>query len=504
MRFRLSRLLCVALPATLLTACVSAPQAPANRPAAAAPLTLEASAISLPVSVDLARLGADLLRQLPRPFYSGSQTRSLPVRFSAMHTSYSMGPGTCSVTELNCLTRNSVRTVAADFVAPAEAVVSQQMFVRNIDISMEGSQFALTAEMEFTVNTRFKSDVAPQGVADCGDARSRPRFEIMLGGHVSWGAQGKPIITPRPYYVRWLQPCNITAFQMNAETVLNLPALRDKLQAAMEDGVFTRLRQVSLRTQLERAWTELNTPREIRPGVWLLPRPQRISFTELEGKGRQVSTSILVQAYPELVKGTRPAVVIPPLPEPEQGVNAGGGMHMAVRGDMALTMAQARLGRRLGAVPLQVKGEPVRIRQVRLYGHGDKAVLGLSLITPLLAEIHVLGRPVYDPENNEVHFEALEFSPQTRAYLARTANWLLDGDFLAALQAQAVLTFDETLAAALHDFRDLRVDAGQDMTLRGGVQRMQTHALHFTRDSLVAYVLVEGRLALESRQQLAQ
>ncbi|MDF2446344.1 MAG: hypothetical protein K0S46_1580 [Moraxellaceae bacterium] len=484
-----------------LAACAVAPQAPPNNPVSAPPLPLAASVISLPVSLDLGQMGAGLLKQLPRPLLASSQNRTLPARFSAMQTALSMEPATCSVTALNCGgTRNTVRTVSSDYEAPTEAVVSQEMTVRALDMSMAGSQFALTAEVEFSLDTRFRSAATPLGVASCGKEGARPRFEMMLTGNVGWGSDGEILFSPRPWYVRWLQPCNITAYPATLDSLLDLPGLRDRLQDALEASVFSRLRQASLRAHLERAWIELNTPREIRPGVWLLMRPERVDFAGLEGKGRQVGTAVLVHAWPELVKGVRPDMPVPPMPRPGTGGGDGDGLHIAMRGDLTLREAEASLGRRLAGSVLRVNGEPVQVRSVRLFGHRDKAVIALATSQPMLAEIYLLGRPVYDLERNEVRLRDLAFSEQTQDYLRQSADWLLGGDFLAAVEARAAFPFDATLAAALGELHDLRVAAGDDLTLRGGVLRMQPQALYFTKDSLVAYVLVEGRMALESRQ----
>lgn len=501
--FRLLRVPAPALAGLILSACatVPTPEAPPNNPVSAAPLPLESSVISIPLSIDLRELSEEMRQQLPSPVLAGRHQRTLPVRFNAMHTSVSMEPGSCSVTALNCLTRNSVRTVAADYVSPTEAEVLQEMHVRGVDVTLEGRQYAMTAQVEFQVDTRFSSTVAPLGEASCGGSgEDRPRFEIMLGGYLDWDEQGEVVTSPRPYYVRWLQPCVITAYQVNVESLLNLPALRDRLQQALERNVFSRLRQASLHGHLEQIWPELNAPRELRPGVWLLPHPHKVSFAELVGKGRSVSTGILVHAYPEVVRGSRPLVEVPPLPTPGREANGNEGMHMAIRGDMPLARAQELLSRQLAGLRLQVGGEPVRVRATRLFGSADKAVLALTLEQPMLAELYLTGRPVYDLERNEVRFEGLEYTPATRLYLSRAADWLQRESFLAALQSQAVFRFDETLAAALHGVQDLRVAAGQDMTLRGGIQRMRPQSLHFTRDSLVVYVLVEGRLALERRQ----
>jgi hypothetical protein len=477
-----------------LAACSTAPSAPPNNPLAAAPLPLEPSVISIPVSIDLVQQGRDLQKQLPRPLVSSSQRRALPVRFSAMRTSVSMEPGVCSVTELNCLTRNSIRTVAADRMTPTEAVVAQQMFVRDISMSMDGNQFALTAQVELSLSTRLRSTQTPIGSISCGEGRTRPRFEFMLAGHVGWGPDGEVVFTPRPHYLRWLQPCNITAFHFDADQLLALPALRDRLQAAVAQTVFNGLRQGSLYTQLARAWPELSAPREIRPGVWLLPHPEKVNFAELTGKGRHVTTGVLVHAHPELVKGVRPAVPTPPLPVPERGIGNGDGMYMAIRGDLPLAQAEKALQEKLARLPGAV------VQAVRLYGSGDRAVLALALDAPVRTTIFLLGRPVYDLERNEVRLEVLQPSADTRRYLQRMAPALLAEEFLDAVQERARFGFDEGLAGALREFQDLRVAAGQGMTWRGGIRRMQPRSLYFTRDSLVAYVLVEGKLALEARQ----
>lgn len=494
-KFRFLRLLPCAL-LLCLAACATAPKAPPNNPLAAAPLPLESSVISIPTSIDLGQLGRELQKQLPRPFLSASHRRTLPLRFSAMRTSVSLEPGVCSVTELNCLTRNSIRTVAADLMTPTEALVTQQLFVRGLDLSMDGNQFSLTAQVDFTIATRLQSAQAPAGTVSCGEGRARPRFELMLGGQVGWGAAGDVVLAPRPYYVRWLQPCNITGFQFSAENLLALPALRDKLLALMQQGVFGSLRQGSLYAQLARAWPELSAPREISAGVWLLPNPERVAFAELVGTGRYINTSVLVHAYPELVKGARPVAPTPPLPVPERGLGSGDGMHMAIRGDLPLAEAEQLLRQRLTALP----GGGLRLESLRLYGNGDRAVLALGLGEPVRAEVFLFGRPVYDLDSNEVRLESLQPAADTRAFLARKAPALLEEGFLAALQAQARFGFDPALAGALREFRDLRVAAGRGMTWRGGIRRMQPRALYFTRDSLVAYVLVEGRLALEARQ----
>lgn len=485
----------------LLAACVAAPPAPANAPREIPPLPPEPSVISLPVRLDLGQLGSGMLRRLPRPLLASESAQRLPVRFSALRTSLSVESGSCSVTALDCGgARRAVETTVADYVAPAEARVAQEMTVRALEVSMSGNQLTLAAEVEYALEARLPPGATPAGGLRCAGEGGPPRFEMMLGGSVDWDAQGLVTFQPRPYYMRLIKACDAPAWQVAPESLLDLPGLEQRLLAVLRGGVLERLQQASLRDQLERAWSGLNTPREIRPGVWLLMRPGRLAFAGLEGKGRQVSTALLVQAWPELVKGPRPETTVPPMPAPEPGPVEADGLRLSMRGDLSLRDAGQALSRRLAGDVLRIDGEPVQLRRARLFGHADKAVLALSLSMPPLAEVYLMGRPVLDLQRNEVRLEDLEFSPESRDYLRRTARELLAPAFLEAVRRRAAIPFDATLAGALQELHDLRMEAGNEMTLHGGVQRLQSRGLYFTRDSLVAYVQVEGRMALEERQ----
>lgn len=492
------------LPLLALAACMSvpvqvpAPEAPANAPLAAAPLPPEHSVISMPVTVDLDEVAAGLLRELPRPLLQRTWRQPLPVRRSSLQTSIATGPGSCSVMALDCLEQHSVHTVAAESVMTVVGEVTQEMQLRRLSLFMEGSRLALQAQIEVTVSTRLPAGAQPLGEVACGQRGQRARFEWLQDGHVDWSPGGEVVLGVGTTSMRWLQPCAVTAFF--TEAMLDLPGLRERLAQALELQVLARLRTAGLSLQLARAWPELNTPRELRPGVWLLPRPARVSVGDLVGRGHLASTAILVEARPEIVRGARPEVTIPPLPVPGRGDIVGDGLRLAVRGDVALSEAGQRLQQRVGAALRMVNGKSVRLDRVRLWGHGDQAVLALGFGEPALAELHLLGRVVYDPERNEVSLRDLAFAPGTRRYLARVAPWLPVPGLLSALEAEARFDFDPGLAGAVRGVSELRQAAGRDLTLSGGVQRVQPQALYFTHDRLVALLLLEGRLALEARQ----
>lgn len=480
----------------LLTACSSSPKAPANNPLPAEPPLVEASIIQLPITVDLEALRQEVLKQLPSPVMSGSETRILRVQIG--QGGNNTEPGTCSITELECLQKKAAKALAIDYTAPVETRITHQVFVRDLAMSMVGKEFSVTATIEFTVNTRFQSSFTQFGMASCGINEPMPRIEFTLGGWVNWGGMGDLVITPKPYSMKWLRPCNITAFKLDMESILNLPGVREQVQSALYEAVFNGLQQASLRSFLNKAWPELNTPREIQDKLWFLPYPEKIAFVEPVGNGRYVTTGVSVRAFPELVSGNKPDIVPVPVPVPEKTLN-GDGMHVAIKGDIALADAEVLLSQQLSK-PFEVSGKTVQIDAVLLYGNQDKAVIGLTLSQPVKAEIFVLGQPVFDVEKNEVRFDKLQYSLGTKDFLLKTANWLLGSSFRHTLQQKARFRFDEDMADLLKEFRNYRQDLGKGLLLKAAIERVRPQGLYFTQDRLLVHVIVDGKLALEMKQ----
>ncbi|MGH8493726.1 MAG: DUF4403 family protein [Moraxellaceae bacterium] len=492
---RLSIALVVAL---LLAACSSTPRAPANNPVPVLSPLLESSVISVPVTVDLEQLRSEVLKQLPSPVLSGSQTRLLRVRFNPSSGTADTDPGSCSITALNCLTRKAGKSIAVDYTAPVETVITHQVFVRDMAMTMTGNQFTVSSQIEFSVSTRVRSSLAQFGVASCGINEAMPRIEFTLSGAVGWNAAGDIQVSPKPYEMKWLRPCSITAFKLDVESLLALPVLREKLQSTIQSALAEGLRQASLKTQLAKAWPELNAPREIQPGLWLVPHPEKVSFAEPVGNGRYVNTGVLVQARPEVVSGPKPVLVLPPVPVPERGIN-GDAVHLAVKGDIALADAEKLLEQKLAGKPWLAGGHEVLVESIRLYGNGESAVIGIKLLKPVRAEIFVTGKPIFDVEKNEVHFDKLSYTLDSRDFLVKSANWLLGSSFRETLQQKARFRFDEDLADSLKEFRDYQVDLGSGLRLRGSIARVRPQGLYFTQDRLQAYVLVDGKLQLEMK-----
>lgn len=456
----------LALGAALLTGC-SAPQIqpPPNNPLPFVMPPVEQSVINLPVSLDLETLRSEVLRTSPRPL-------------SAATSSQSIGIG--------------------------KADISHTVFLRDVKLSVAGSQFLATTQLDFSLDANVRSAGFSLGGVSCGiNGEEMPRIEFTLPGSLYWTQDGDLALQPDAWQLKWLKPCNITKLNLPVEKLLNLPVVRDKVQALVSQAINDNLRQLGLKAILAKAWPELNEPRELEKNVWLLLQPEGLGLADIKGNGRTVSTAVSVQARPQVVTGDKPRLSPPPLPKPQRLTTPQDSFNIALRGDIGLDTANALLNEKLAGKPFEAGGREVLIDHIRFYGSGDKAVLGLKLQKPIVAEVFMLGRPVLDVATNEMRLENVEFELSTSSFLARTANWMLHGTFKEAIQENARFNFDKDLAETLKDFRDYRQDLGYGMALRVQVGSVKPQGIYFTPTDLKAVVLVDGKLGLETQPKSA-
>jgi hypothetical protein len=488
-----------------LAGCVSHPvPAPPNQPDPVAALpAVDSSIINVPVSLDLDALATEALKRVPSPVVNGSTTQVLRINFNPGGEP-SVAVPACSVTSLTCLASRAGTSlghaVTIDYTVPVETEISYQAFLRDLQMRLNGSQFTVTTQLEFSVGARIKSRLTQFGIASCGINEAMPRLEFTLPGSVAWGTAGDLVITPGKWSMRWIRPCNITAFQLNVESLLDLPGVRGKVQDAINSAIAANLRQIGLRAALNQAWPILNEPREVQGGVWLLLRPEKVAFADISGNGRFVSSAITVRARPVVVSGAKPVVVIPPVPAPDHLPTGAEGFHIALAGDIGLDKANELLNQKLAGKPITAGSHTVVIDSLRLYGSGNKAVIGLTLSAPIKGEIYALAHPVFDVEKNELRFEDLDFSLATSDMLAKTANWMLHGSLRQSLEQKTRIRFDDDLQDSLKDFRNYRQEFSSGAVVRAALEHVRPQGIYFTQDSIKAYVTLDGKLWLDVGQ----
>lgn len=450
----------------LLSACQSTEplEGPPNNPNPIVLPTVASSVINIPIDIDLERVRVETLKNIPKPLSAGTTNQTL---------------------------------VIANTRLPLEANITHMVNLRDVRLSVIGQDFLAKAELDFSIDTHMRASVLNMGGVSCGIGEALPKIEFTLPGKLYWTTEGDLALQPGQWQIKWLKPCNITAFKLNVEQLLNLPLVRNKVQTLVNDNINASLKQVGLKAMLAKSWPQMLAPQEIDKNVWLLLQPEKIGLTDIAGLGRYVKTSVSVTVRPQIVTGDKPKLSLAQMPNPQRLTTPAEGFNLALRGDIGLDVANRLLNEKLANKPFDANGRQVLITSLNLYGSGDNTVLALKLKQPIDAEIYLLAKPILDVEKNELRLENVDFALSTSDFLAASANWLLHSTFKDTIKEKARFSFDNDLADTLKQFKDYRQNLGYGATLKAQVARVRPQGVYFTTTDIKAFVVVEGKLGLE-------
>jgi hypothetical protein len=450
----------------LLTGCQSTQPlvTPVNNPNPIVLPPVESSVINIPIDIDLEVVRSEALKNAPKPLSAGKTTEML---------------------------------VIANTPLPIESDIIHVVNLRDVRLSVIGQDFVATTQLEFSVDTRTRASSLHLGGVSCGIGEELPKIEFTLPGKLYWTAEGDLAVQAGQWQLKWLKPCHITAFKFNVEKLLNLPLIRNKVQAVVNENINTSLKQVGLKALLTKTWPQVNAPQQLEKNVWLLLQPEQIGLADIVGLGRYVKTSVSVTARPQIVTGEKPQLPLPIMPKPQRLTTTSDGFHLALRGDIGLEVANQLLNEKLANKPFDAGGRQVLISSLKFYGSGDNAVLALRLQKPIDAEVYLLAKPVLDIEKNELRLENIDFELSTSSFLAKSANWMLHGKFKSAIAEKARFSFDKDLTETLKDFKNYRQNLGYGAILKAQITSVRPQGVFFTPTDIKAFVVIDGKLGLE-------
>jgi len=422
------------------------------------------SVLNLPVEVDLDFARDRVLENLPKPLSQGVVQRRV--------------------------------TLANVPFAPEVGVeFRHRAQLESLDLGMDGDQFQAVARVAFSAGGSLVGPGMAFGMASCGEAADDPlpAVEFTLRGTLSWKDDGKVQFLPLPWELRWVRPCELTAFKVRLEDVLDLPLVRDRVEAAITQAVQRIPDAIRIRPLAEQVWRQLQKPRPVLPGIWLVARPESLSLGPLSGSGKVLKTTVSLRARPALtdsVQASDTGRILPPL-RVEAAVD--GDFHLEARASVPERTIDSLLTAALSGRDFDAGGRVVRISKARLYGGGDEAVLGLTLVEPIRGDIFLRGRPEYDSSSKTLRLADLEFDLQTESYLAKTADFLLHGKILDALRRAATVD----LRRFLPRLSDLRIPAGDVGELRVSLQALEPVGLSLEGGRLQAWLRAQGHAVVK-------
>jgi hypothetical protein len=431
------------------------------------------STLRIPIQVDLDFVREKVLAAVPKPLSQKVQQKKV-----ALGGGIPFAP-----------------TVGVEFRHRAE--------LENMDLRLDGDQFQAKAQVGFAVGGAVLGSGLNFGLASCGEKTGEPTaaLEFTVRGQLAWGDDAKIQLRQMPWEMRWIRPCELTAFKVKLEDILDLPLVRDQVQKAITQAVQKIPEAIQIRPMAEKAWKEMCKPRQVFPGVSLVTRPESLSIGPLTGNGKTLLSSITVRARPTLTDSVLSSDTSRPLPAIRVEPAGDGMFHLEAQAFIPLAVIDSLMTAALSNRIFDAGGRTVKIAKARLYGGGDKAVLGVSLTQPFVGDIFLKGKPLFDSASNTVLLSEVDFDMQTRSFLMNSAAFLLHGTIKEAIAKAAVVDISKYMPR----LSDLRIPAGDVGEVNIALQTLRPMGISLEQDRLAAWLQSDGKALFKvgSRQKPA-
>lgn len=259
--------------------------------------------------------------------------------------------------------------------------------------------------------------------------------------------------------------------------------------------------QIPLKSKVAQIWSRVQKPVMLDKNynAWLKLTPVEVMLYPLFAQNNRVKLSVGISTYAELVVGPEP-VSRPPLPLPGlRLVNTfDKTFRIALNADLFYEDLRAVLSTLLLNKQFDSDGKSIVIREIDLYGNGDKLVVKLQTQGSLEGLFYLTARPVFNPETRIFSVEDVDFDMQTSSLLLKSADWFLHGAIRGMIQEKLNLN----LAGQLERSRQMaakaleRVQLVDHVFLKGDIKNLKFNEMVVQKDKISVQVYTEGESAV--------
>lgn len=252
-----------------------------------------------------------------------------------------------------------------------------------------------------------------------------------------------------------------------------------------------------LKGEVTRVWNAAHKPVLVDKNysAWLKLQPREIVLSPLYAGNNRVKLAVGIRTFAELVVGPEPGGVPPGvLPNLTQVGTFDKSFRIALNTDLHYRdilriAAPLLLNKEFGA-----DGKTVVIRELDLYGNGDRLVIKVVTSGSLEGVVYLTGKPRFDPASNIFSMAEVDFDMQSQSLLLQSAAWFLHGTIKEKIQEK--LTID--LTQRLGQTREMagkaiaQVQLADHLLLQGSIKKLTLSDLLVQKERVSIRIYSEG------------
>ncbi len=294
---------------------------------------------------------------------------------------------------------------------------------------------------------------------------------------------------------------------------LQLPAsfIADKAMSRAKQEICSKIDEnfgdgISLTGVVDQLTTFVKKPILVNPdyNIWLVLVPQKVSISPFSSTDSLVSTTIGLQAVSEVVIDKQSPDLWLDAPKPQLVAGNGTDRFVNINFGVDVPFEEAEMLFAKGVVGKSFsKGRrTVKVDSLRIYGSGDKMVIGTQLEGSLNGWIYFKGIPHYNRTTNCVEMVNLDYELQTSNILHRTASWLFKSSILESVKRAMVFPVGDELTKTLAEINRnlIRNRNIPNLELNGTITELAIDQIDLIPDAFRVKVKAKGEVAVEVKR----
>ncbi|WP_461043281.1 DUF4403 family protein [Spirosoma harenae] len=303
----------------------------------------------------------------------------------------------------------------------------------------------------------------------------------------------------------WVRKPTVSVVGVNIPITNIVSRLIDKNLGSITKTLDQQIRrEIDLKTPVLKAWNTLREPYLIseKYRTYLQVVPKRVLITPLRFEGRVIRATIGIEGYTLTATGAkpdvRPAVSLPDLTVVSQVKDDFqiGLLSEATYQEVARIAAEEFVGK---SFSFSNNRYTITITKMDLYGQNDNLIIKAGLKGTINGDIYLKGRPYYNPKDQTISLQDLQYDLDTKNVLASSASWLLKGTFARTLEKQLTIP----VGSQLTDMQSLlqkqltNNQIAKGITINGHIDEIKPDQVYLTPSAMLAVVNARGRIDLK-------
>lgn len=257
---------------------------------------------------------------------------------------------------------------------------------------------------------------------------------------------------------------------------------------------------VQLRAKIAPLWQNAFEPKLVSKefSAWLKLTPQKIVMSPLLAANNRLLLSLGVISGAEITVGPKPvAAPVRPLPPVQQISTLDNNFHLQLGADIFF----ADLTAALKPVLLDKSfgdDKKITIKGFSLQGNDGRLVVVLTSTGDFDGELTLFAKPVYNPQQNSLTFENIDFDTKNAGWLISTGSWLFSSKIRETLKTKLDAAVVEQLDKARNKASTALsgVQLAEHVKLTGAVKALTLGEATVLADRLALQIIVRGESSI--------